>query len=85
MRYSIVYDKPGRLRLRCGMYAFNEQQGFGLAALLRENPAVLSVEVTYRNGGMLIYYQPGSKAAVLERLTLLKNPICQNWKLRKTI
>ncbi len=72
MRYSIVYDKPGRLRLRCGMYAFSEQQGFGLAALLRENPVVLSVEVTYRNGGMLIYYQPGSKAAVLEQIDAIK-------------
>ncbi len=55
-----------------GMYAFSEQQGFGLAALLRENPAVLSVEVTYRNGGMLIYYQPGSKAAVLEQIDAIK-------------
>lgn len=68
MNYHIVYDKPGRLRLRCGMYAFQERQGFALAALLRENSVVQSVEVTYRNGGILIYYQPGQREAVLQQV-----------------
>ena len=54
MKYQIIYDQPGRLRLRSGMYAFTEQQGYGLAALLRQNPAVISAEVTWRNCGMLI-------------------------------
>lgn len=66
MKYSIVYDRPGRLRLRCGQYAFNERQGFGLAAILREHPAVQAVETTYRNGGILLYYAPEQKQAVLE-------------------
>lgn len=72
MNYRIVYDKPGRLRLRCGMYAFQERQGFALAALLRENPAVQSVEVTYRNGGILIYYQPGQREAVLQQVDAIQ-------------
>ena len=66
MKYQIVYDQPGRLRLRSGAYAFTEQQGYGLAALLRQNPAVISAEVTYRNGGMLICYQDGCRAEVLQ-------------------
>lgn len=72
MNYHIVYDKPGRLRLRCGMYAFQERQGFALAALLRENSVVQSVEVTYRNGGILIYYQPGQREAVLQQVDAIQ-------------
>lgn len=72
MNYRIVYDKLGRLRLRCGMYAFQERQGFALAALLRENPAVQSAEVTYRNGGILIYYQPGQREAVLQQVDAIQ-------------
>lgn len=68
MHYKIVYDQPGRLRLRCGMYAFTEQQGYGLAALLRQNPAVLLVEVTYRNGGILLYYAEDSRQQVLKQM-----------------
>ncbi len=72
MNYQIVYDQPGRLRLRSGMYAFTEQQGYGLAALLRQNPAVVSVEVTYRNGGILIYYQDGCRETVLQAVSDLR-------------
>ena len=66
MKYQIIYDQPGRLRLRSGKYAFTEQQGYHLAAQLRENPAVLSVEVTYRNGGILLYYKKGCRNEVLQ-------------------
>lgn len=72
MNYQIIYDQPGRLRLRSGMYAFTEQQGYGLAALLRQNPAVLSVEVTYRNGGILIYYKDGCRADVLQQVASIR-------------
>ena len=72
MKYQIIYDQPGRLRLRSGMYAFTEQQGYSLAALLRQNPAVLSVEVTYRNGGILIYYKDGYRDAVLQLVSSIK-------------
>ena len=72
MKYQIIYDQPGRLRLRSGMYAFTEQQGYSLAALLRQNPVVLSVEVTYRNGGILIYYKDGYRDAVLQLVSSIK-------------
>ena len=73
MKYQIIYDQPGRLRLRSGMYAFTEQQGYSLAALLRQNPAVLSVEVTWRNCGILIYYKEGCREEILQ----LVSSICQ--------
>ena len=73
MKYQIIYDQPGRLRLRSGMYAFTEQQGYSLAALLRQNPAVLSVEVTWRNCGILIYYKECCREEILQ----LVSSICQ--------
>lgn len=72
MKYQIIYDQPGRLRLRSGMYAFSEQQGYTLAALVRQNPAVVSVEVTWRNCGMLIYYKEGMRDVVLHQIDTIK-------------
>lgn len=72
MKYQIIYDQPGRLRLRSGMYAFSEQQGYTLAALVRKNPAVVSVEVTWRNCGMLIYYKEGMRDVVLHQIDTIK-------------
>ena len=68
MKYHIVYDHPGRLRLRSNVYAFTEQQGYSLAALVRQNPAVVSVEVTWRNCGILIYYKEGMRDIVLSQI-----------------
>ena len=72
MKYQIIYDKPGRLRLRSGTYAFTEQQGYSLAALVRQNPAVISVEVTWRNCGMLIYYKEGMRDEILCQIDAIK-------------
>ena len=36
MRYKIVYDRPGRMRVRCGAGVFTAEQGYGIADLLRE-------------------------------------------------
>ena len=72
MKYHIVYDQPGRLRLRSNIYAFTEQQGYSLAALLRQNPAVVSVEVTWRNCGMLIYYKEGMRDDVLDQINSIQ-------------
>lgn len=78
MKYQIIYDKPGRLRLRSGVYAFTEQQGYSLAALVRQNPAVISVEITWRNCGMLIYYKTGMRAEVLAHIDAIRKEDLQD-------
>ena len=57
MKYLIIYDKPGRLRVRMGKYAFTKEQGYGLEKLLQDVAGVCSVEATACNGGILISYQ----------------------------
>lgn len=59
MRYKIIYDKPGRLRLRMGQRAFSAEQGYGIEALLLSEVCVSSAEASAVNGGILILYKPG--------------------------
>ena len=40
MKYAIHYDQAGRLRLRLGQYAFSEEEGWGIASLLRQEVGV---------------------------------------------
>ena len=35
MKYQIIYDRPGRLRVRMGQYAFTREQGYGIENLLK--------------------------------------------------
>lgn len=56
MRYAICYDGPGRLRLRLGQHAFSEEEGWGIASLLRQKAGVERVRTCAQNGSILIYY-----------------------------
>lgn len=56
MKYAICYDGPGRLRLRLGQYAFSEEEGWGIASLLRQKIGVERVRTCAQNGSILIYY-----------------------------
>jgi len=65
MQYKIVYDKPGRLRLRMGQEAFSADQGYGIERLLTSKDGILSAEASPINGGVLIHYLPGLRDDVL--------------------
>lgn len=56
MKYAICYDGPGRLRLRLGQYAFSEEEGWGIASILRQKAGVERVRTCAQNGSILIYY-----------------------------
>lgn len=53
MKYEIVYDAWGRLRLRCGQYAFSKKQGYGIESLLSSEKGVTEVQTNCVNGGIL--------------------------------
>ncbi len=72
MKYKIVYDRPGRLRVRCGADVFTAEEGYGIAELLRKNAAATDVEVCPVNGSILVYYPDNNKEAVLSLLRGLK-------------
>ena len=56
MKYRIVYDKPGRLRLRAGAYAFERDYEARIHKACFNEPCVKSVVVRSVNGGLLFEY-----------------------------
>ena len=71
MKFKIVYDSPGRLRLRCGGGCFTKKQENGLIAAITGINGVCSVEVSAVNGGMLIYYKNNIKQQLLSSISQL--------------
>ena len=57
MKYQIVCDHPGRLRVRFGKYIFTKEQSYGLSDLIIALPGVKSVFVNVVNGSVLIEYE----------------------------
>lgn len=48
MKYKIVYDRPGRIRVRCGAGVFTTEQGWGIADMIRNGADADNVEVWSR-------------------------------------
>ena len=65
MKYKIVYDTPGRLRLRCGSNAFSKDREQGLEMYLTNIPGVFSAVASSVNGGILVYYDEGAREDIL--------------------
>ena len=72
MKYQIIYDRPGRLRVRFGKYAFDRAQARGIRQVLLAQEGILSVETAPANGGVLIQYRGACRKAVLSALDGLR-------------
>ncbi len=57
MKFKIVHDTPGRIRLRCGGYYFDKNQEKSLEKTILSGQYVESVKAKSVNGGILITYQ----------------------------
>ncbi len=72
MQYRIVYDRPGRLRLRAGAYAFERSYEARVHKACVGVPCVKSAVVHSENGGLLLEYEPlngdygASRSQILE-------------------
>lgn len=65
MRYKIISDNPGRIRVRFGGYAFDKALESRIRELTEANSFALSAEVHYANGGLLIYYKKNCRSEVI--------------------
>jgi len=65
MRYDIVYDKPGRIRFRCGKWLFDEGEANGAIALLKEVEGVVEVSYHEANGSFLVLYGGNTRTAIV--------------------
>ena len=68
MRYKIVYDKEGRIRVRCGADVFSLFQEQGIKNLLSARDGVSAVKVSHINGSILVHYQNGMRTQVLQAI-----------------
>lgn len=82
MKLRIVYDKPGRIRFRCGGYAFDKILERSVYELVIADSFVQRAEVHSENGGILVYYQKGHRADIVRLISginpkALKPVVCE--------
>ncbi|MDO4944543.1 MAG: heavy metal translocating P-type ATPase [Ruminococcus sp.] len=73
MKFKIVYDKPGRIRFRCGGGVFDKTLESAVHKLALTNSCVISAEVHCENGGILVYYKKGHREEVIKTVSQI-NP-----------
>lgn len=72
MKAQIVYDKPCRIRFRCGSDAFTKELERSIHKLVMSNPWAIACEAHYENGGILIRYKEGHRAEAVELVRKLR-------------
>lgn len=81
MKYVIVHDMPGRIRVRCGKYAFSLKESISIEYILKRNSYIEDVEASYLTGSILVYYKKDKKDDILEsisKLTLSDLPLIED-------
>ena len=68
MKFKIIYDSPGRLRVRCGQNVFSELQASGFENELSSICGVHYVKASSVNGGILVVYSGDIRGALLDRI-----------------
>ncbi|MCM1529822.1 MAG: heavy metal translocating P-type ATPase [Alistipes sp.] len=72
MKYQIVYDKPGRIRFRCGSCAFEKSLENAVVKAISSNEFVTRAEAHSENGGILVYYKNGHRDAVISAVSAIQ-------------
>ena len=72
MKFKIVYDKPGRIRFRCGEYAFEREKETTVFLILKNCDFVNDAEVHSANGSILVYYAEGHRDDVVSVVRNIK-------------
>lgn len=71
MKFKIVYDKPCRIRFRCGGYAFDKSLEYSIYKKITNAPFVNKAEIRSENGGILVYYKEGFRQNVIDTVAAL--------------
>lgn len=85
MKYSIVYDKPQRIRFRCGAYAFDKAYEGCIYNFLIEKNYVKKVEVNSENGGILVMYDKGYRQNVIDVIASIERSSLVKVEAKKTV
>lgn len=71
MKYTIVHDMPGRIRLRCGRNAFSLDEGYSITSVLMAQTIVTDAKASSINGSLLIFYVDDSRSLLLDFIDTL--------------
>lgn len=72
MRYKIVHDTPGRIRLRCGGFVFSLEESYSIEHVLRKSNYIKEVNASHTTGSILISYNEEYKEEILKLVSKLK-------------
>ncbi|OOM79650.1 putative copper-exporting P-type ATPase V [Clostridium puniceum] len=72
MNYEIAHDMPGRIRIRCGQYAFSLDESYGIEYILSKSGYVKKSKASHITGSILIYYEENFRNQVLNLISKLK-------------
>ena len=71
MKYSIVHELPGRIRLGCGRKTFKREEAGAIEYLLGVQDGVESVRASHVTGSILIEFMPQYRDSVLAAVSSL--------------
>ena len=71
MKHKIVYDGLGRIRFRCGQYAFSEEDECRIEAFLMKQSYIESVKASYANGGILVMYKGSHRSEIIDAIAAM--------------
>lgn len=72
MKYSIVSDLPGRIRVRCGKNVLSAPQAQAITTTVGALPYVQKVQTSAYSGGILVTYTAPNRSLLLEALKEIK-------------
>lgn len=72
MKYKIVHDMPGRIRIRCGGTAFSLEQSYSIEHVLRKSNYIKQVKASPTTGSILIFYDEKHREQILKLVSKLK-------------
>ncbi|MFV0351448.1 MAG: heavy metal translocating P-type ATPase [Oscillospiraceae bacterium] len=72
MKYSIVSDLPGRIRVRCGKNVLSAEQAQAITTTVGALPYVQKVQASAYSGGILVTYTAPNRSLLLEALKEIK-------------
>jgi hypothetical protein len=77
MKFSIIHELPGRIRLRCPRNAFTETEALVIGALLETHAEILRAVASHRSGSLLIHYE-GERSTILKAVRRLDATVYRN-------
>lgn len=75
MNYKIVHDMPGRIRVRCGQFAFSLEDSYGIDYVLNKSPYVKKSKSCHITGSILVFYEENFRSQILNLISKLQTDV----------